>query len=205
MRVYNWLIGFGASLIAFAMIALPAGAQAQVQRLRGTIVDLDGRVLTVATRDGPQVKILLDEKYSVGAVKKVDLSAIAPGTFVGIAADPMPGGGWKAIEVLLFPESGRGSGEGHYPWDLTPDSSMTNATVTAVVTRTDGHMASLKYKDGSVDILIPDGIPLVTFTAADRSDVKPGAFVLLGATKQADGTLTATRLTVEKDGVKPPM
>jgi len=205
MRMRNWLAGVSGALIALAIIAAPAGARAQVQRTRGTIVGLDGRTLTVATREGPQVTILLDEKYTVGAVRNVDLSAIVPGTFVGIAASPMPGGGWKAIEVLLFPESARGSGEGHYPWDLTPDSSMTNATVTAVVTRTDGHMASLKYKDGSVDILIPDGIPLVTFTAADRSDVKPGAFVLLGATKQADGTLTATRLTVEKDGVKPPM
>jgi hypothetical protein len=205
MRMRSWLIGVGVALIAFATIALPASAQAQVQRIRGTIVGLDGRVLTVATREGPQVNILLDEKYTVGAVKKVDLSAITPGTFVGIAAAPMAGGGWRALEVLLFPDSARGSGEGHYAWDLTPDSSMTNATVTAVVTGTDGHMASLKYKDGSVDILIPDGIPLVTFTAADRSDVKPGAFVLLGATKQADGTLRATRLTVEKDGVKPPM
>jgi hypothetical protein len=205
MLIRNWLTGVGRVLVALAMVALSASAQAQVQRVRGTIVSLDGQMLTVATREGPQVKILLDEKYAVGAVKKVDLAAIAPGTFVGVAASPIPGDGWKALEVLLFPESARGSGEGHYGWDLTSDSSMTNATVTAVVTRTDGHMASLKYKDGSIDILIPDGIPLVTFTAADRSDVKPGTFVLLGATKQADGTLTATRLTVEKDGVKPPM
>jgi hypothetical protein len=124
---------------------------------------------------------------------------------VGIAAAPVPGGGWRALEVLLFPEAGRGSGEGHYDWDLAPGSSMTNATVTAVVNSTSGHNVNLKYRDGSIDITIPDGIPLVTPTTADRSDMKPGAAVLVGATKAADGSLTATGLTVEKDGVKPPM
>jgi len=191
--VAAWLIG----------VAMPADAQPQ--RIRGTIASLDGQVLTVTTREGPQVKITLADNYAVRALKKIDAAAIAPGTFVGIAAAPVPGGGWRALEVLLFPEAGRGSGEGHYDWDLAPGSSMTNATVTAVVNSTSGHNVNLKYKDGSVDITIPDGIPLVTPTTADRSDVKPGAAVLVGATKAADGSLTATGLTVEKDGVKPPM
>jgi hypothetical protein len=203
MRISAFLAVLTASLIGAAAIAMPADAQPQ--RIRGTIAGLDGLVLTVATQEGPQVEIKLDEKYTVGALKKVDLAAIAPGTFVGIAAEPAPGGDWRALEVLLFPEAGRGSGEGHYGWDLAPGTSLTNATVTAVVNSANGHCVNLKYKDGSVDITIPDGIPLVTPTAADRTDVKPGAFVLLGATKAADGSLTATRLTVEKDGVKPPM
>ncbi len=203
MRINAFLVAFAACLIGGALTATPTAAQPQ--RIRGTIASLDGQVLTVTTREGPQVKITLADNYSVGAVKKVDASAITTGTFVGIAAAPAPGGGWRALEVLLFPESGRGSGEGHYDWDLAPGSSMTNATVTAVVNSTNGHSVNLKYKDGSVDIVIPDGTPLVTPTTADRSDVKPGAAVLVGATKAADGTLTAARITVEKDGVKPPM
>jgi hypothetical protein len=192
-----------AALAGWLIIAAPAVAQ--TQRIRGTIAALDGQMLTVTTREGPQVKIKLDDKYTVGALKNVDMAAIAPGTFVGIAAAPKPGGGWRALEVLLVPEAGRGTGEGHYDWDLAPGSSMTNATVTAAVNSTDGHTVNLKYKDGSLDIAIPDGTPLVTPTAADRSDAKPGAAVLLFAAKAPDGSLTASRMTVEKDGVKPPM
>jgi hypothetical protein len=203
MRSRALLAAFIAWLIGAAALAMPADAQPQA--IRGTIAALDGQVLTVTTREGPQVKITLADNYTVGAVKKVDLAAIAPGTFVGIAAAPMPGGGWRALEVLLFPEAARGSGEGHYDWTLAPGASMTNATVTAVVNSKDGHNVNLKYKDGSIDITIPDNTPLVTPTTADRSDVKPGAYALLFATKTADGGFTATRVNVEKDGVKPPM
>lgn len=205
MRIQNWLFGIGGAMIALATIALPAGAQPKPQAIRGTIAGLDGRTLTVTTREGPQAKIVLDENYAVGAFKKIDLAAIAPGTFVGVTAAPVAGGGWRAVAVALFPESARGSGEGHYDWDLAPGDSMTNATVTAVVGKADGHTATLNYKDSRIDIIIPDGIPLVTPTAADRSDVKPGTYVLLFATKQPDGTLAARRVNVEKDGVKPPM
>lgn len=201
MRFANWLLVFMGALL----LALPAGAQTQAQRIRGTIVGLDGLTLTVATRQGPQVKIAMAENFTVGADKDVDLAAIAPGSFVGVTAQPIPGGGWKAIAVVLFPELARGAGEGHYGWDLAPGTSMTNATVTAVVSKTDGHDISLRYKDSNLDILVPAGTPLVTPTAADRSDVKPGAYVILFAMKHPDGSLSATRMTVEKDGVKPPM
>ena len=203
MRLSAFHATVAACLVGVALAAPPAAAQQQ--RIRGTIASLNGQVLTVTTREGPQVKITLADNYTVRALKKIDASAITTGSFVGIAAAPAPGGGWRALEVLLFPEAGRGTGEGHYDWDLAPGTSMTNATVTAVVNSTNGHSVNLKYKDGSVDIAIPDGIPLVTPTTADRSDVKPGAAVLVGATKAADGSLTATGLTVEKDGVKPPM
>ena len=203
MPTRTLLAALAAWLIGTALIAMPAAAQPQ--RIRGTIASLDGLVLTVTTREGPQVKITLADNYTVGALKKVDMAAITTGTFVGIAAAPAPGGGWRALEVLVFPEAGRGSGEGHYDWDLAPGSSMTNATVTAVVNGMNGRTVNLKYKDGTTDITIPDGTPIVTPTTADRSDVKPGAAILIGATKAADGSLTAARMTVEKDGVKPPM
>jgi hypothetical protein len=205
MRMRTCLNALCALLFALTLITLAPPASAQAQRIRGTITALDGNTLTVTTREGAPVKIVLADNYTVGAVKKVDMSAITPGSYVGIASAPIAGGGLRAVEVLLLPEAARGSGEGHFAWDLAPGNMMTNATITAVVDKTDGHSLNLKYKDGSVDILVPPGIPLVTPTAADRADVKPGAYVLLGATKQADGTLAATRLTVEKDGVKPPM
>jgi hypothetical protein len=205
MRMRTCRNSLCALLFPLTLVMLAPPASAQVQRIRGTIAALDGTALTVATREGPQVKITLADNYTVGALKKVDMSAIAPGTYVGIASAPMAGGGLRAVEVLLFPEAARGSGEGHYAWDLAPGDMMTNATITAVVKKSDGHNVNLKYKDGSVDILVPEGIPLVTPTAADRSDAKVGAALIIFATKQADGTLTATRFTVEKDGVKPPM
>jgi hypothetical protein len=205
MRMQTCRNALSAALFALTLVMLAPPATAQVQRIRGTIAALDGNALTVATREGSQVKIMLADNWTVGALKKVDMAAIAPGTYVGIASAPMTGGGLRAVEVLLFPEAARGSGEGHYAWDLAPGDMMTNATITAVVDKNDGHSVNLKYKDGNVDILVPPGIPLVTPTAADRSDAKPGAALIVFATKQADGTLTAARFTVEKDGVKPPM
>jgi hypothetical protein len=107
--------------------------------------------------------------------------------------------------VLVFPESARGSNEGHYPWDLQPESMMTNATVATVAAAGDGQTLTLKYKDGTQDIRVKPGIPIVTFTAGDRADVKVGAKVFLVPAKSADGTLTATRILVGKDGLTPPM
>lgn len=205
MRMRTCLNGLCALLFALTLVMLAPPARAQAQRIRGTIASLDGNTLTVATREGPQVKIVLADDYTVGAFKNIDLSAIAPGTYIGVTAAPMAGGGWRAVGVALFPESARGSGEGHYDWDLAPGDSMTNATVTAVVGSNDGHSVKLKYKDSNIDIQIPDGTPLVAPINAERSDVKPGVYALLFATKQPDGTLAARRVNVEKDGVKPPM
>ena len=205
MRMQTLRNGLCALLFALTLVTLAPPASAETQRIRGTIAALDGNTLTIATREGPQVKVMLADNWTVGALKNVDISAIKPGSYVGIASTPMAGGGLRAVEVLLLPESARGAGEGHYPWDLGPGNMMTNATITADVDKSDGHSLNLKYKDGSVDILVPPGIPLVTPTTADRSDAKPGAALIVFATKQADGTLTAARFTVEKDGVKPPM
>ena len=205
MRIQTGLNAFCAALLALTIIMLAPPATAQSQRIRGTIAALDGNALTVTTREGTQVKIMLAANWTVSALKKVDMSAITPGSYVGIASAPVSGGGLRAVEVLLLPESARGAGEGHYPWDLAPGDMMTNATITAIVNNTDGRSINLKYKDGSVDVLVPDGIPLVTPTTADRSDARPGAALIISAAKEPDGTLTATRFTVEKNGVKPPM
>jgi hypothetical protein len=188
-------------LMAIALVT--AALSAHAQPLRGTVVSVDGRTLTVATREGGQAKILLDENYAVGAVKKIDPAQIAQGAYVGVSAEPAPGGGWKAQEVFLM--AGPPTTDGHFPWDLTPGASMTNARISAVVSKADGKIITLTYKDGSTDITVPEGIPLVTSAPAERSDLKPGAYVVVFVRKQPDGTLTAARPIVEKDGVKPPM
>jgi hypothetical protein len=130
---------------------------------------------------------------------------VKQGAFVGIASLKGPDGVQNALEVLVFPESARGSNEGHYPWDLQPESMMTNATVATVAAAGDGQTLTLKYKDGTQDIRVKPGIPIVTFAPGDRADVKVGAKVFLGAAKGADGGLTATRILVGKDGMTPPM
>ncbi len=136
----------------------------------------------------------------VALVEPIALSAIKPGAFVGIAS--LKG---EALEVLVFPEAMRGTGEGHYPWDLQPESMMTNATVATVAEASDGQTLKLDYKGGTQTIHVKPGTPIVTFAPGQQSDAKTGAKVFIGATKAPDGTLTATRLNVGKDGLTPPM
>jgi hypothetical protein len=133
------------------------------------------------------------------------MADIKENSFVGIASMKGPDGTLNALEVLVFPEAARGSNEGHYPWDLQPESMMTNATVATVATAPDGQTLTLKYKDGTQTIKVKPGTPIVTFAPGDKADAKVGAKVFLGATKGADGSLTAGRLLVGKDGMTPPM
>jgi hypothetical protein len=161
--------------------------------------------MTVKSREGRDLEIKLAENLTVSGVVKAPLSEIKTGTFVGIAALPQSDGTLKALEVLILPEAARGSGEGHYPWDLMPDSTMTNATVAETVAGVSGPVLTLKYKDGEKKIVVPPEAPIVTFVPGDRSLLKPGTGVFLSATPQADGKLMASRITAGKDGVVPPM
>lgn len=186
--------------------SLATQAQAPTTRIRGTIQSVEGNILTVTTREGPVVKITLNDPLTVGTVKKAELSAITAGTYVGAAAAPGPDGTLSALEVLIFPEAARGTGEGNRPWDLTPNSAMVNANVDAVVQGNAGNVLTLKYKDGSVTVAVPPGTPIVTLAPAAREDLKPGQTVFIGAAaRAADGTLSTSRVTVSKDGVAPPM
>ncbi len=192
-------------MFMFVSLALAAGTRVHV---RGAIVQLDGYVLTVKSREGSTVQVQLADDYGVLAVTTAELAAIGPGTYVGTAAAQQPDGTFRALEVLIFPESARGAGEGHYPWDLTPESTMTNAAVAEVVTHVDGRMLTLKPTKGAVPevkVVVPPNVPIVTFGPGDKSLVQPGAYVFIGATKQPDGTLTAARILVGKDGLVPPM
>jgi hypothetical protein len=111
----------------------------------------------------------------------------------------------QALEVLVFPEPMRGAGEGHYPWDLEQGSMMTNGTVTGAVDATSGRELSLSFKGDSNKIMVPPGTPIVTFIPAEKADLKPGTRIFCIATKNAEGRLAASRVTVGKDGVAPPM
>jgi RNase P/RNase MRP subunit p29 len=186
-------------------VAFLASAQTPPQRIRGDVVALDGNTLQVKTRAGESVTVHLADNFAVSAVAKRDLSAVVPGTFIGIASMPGADGTLQALEVLIFPEAARGSGEGHYPWDLQPGSMMTNATVSEVVAHETARKLTLKYKDGEQVVVVPPGTPVVTFEPGDRAMLVPGAHVMLGATKQPDGKLTAGRVNVGKDGLVPPM
>ncbi|HXA20745.1 MAG TPA: hypothetical protein VNW90_00500 [Acetobacteraceae bacterium] len=186
-------------------VAAIAQTTAPPTRIRGTIAGLEGQTLTIATREGPKVDVMLNDPLTVATVKKVDLASIAPGTYVGIATRNGANGEMQAIEVLVFPDSMRGVGEGNYPWDLEPGSMMTNGTVSGAVQATSGRELSLSFKGGSNKIVVPPNAPIVTFAPAERGDLKPGAPVMFGATKNPDGKLAASRVTVGKDGVAPPM
>lgn len=193
-----------AALVAFSM-AGAALSQLPPTRLRGSIAAIDGKTATIATREGTSVEVKLADNWVAVLVVPTALSEVKQGAFVGIASLKGPDGVLNALEVLVFPESARGSNEGHYPWDLQPESMMTNATVATVAAAGDGQTLTLKYKDGTQDIRVKPGIPIVTFASGDRADAKVGAKVFLGAAKGADGGLTATRILVGKDGLTPPM
>lgn len=197
----------GLALALFGILSV-TGALAQSAapvRVRGTVESIDGQDLAVKSRDGSSVKIKLAPDYTVTAVVKADMTDVSVGKYVGIAALPQANDAEKALEVLILPESARGSGEGHYPWDLTPDSMMTNATIAAAAEQADGRALTLKFKDGENRIIVPNDVPIVTFAPGDRSLLVPGAGVLVSVVRQPDGIMTASRVVVGKDGVKPPM
>ncbi|HEY1459826.1 MAG TPA: hypothetical protein VGH59_07175 [Casimicrobiaceae bacterium] len=189
-------------VMAIAFAQAPA---APTQRIRGDVIALDGQALKVRSRTGEVVDVKLADNYTVTAVARVGMDRIVPGVFVGTASLPQADGTQKSLEVLVFPEARRGSGEGHYPWDLQPGSMMTNATVAEITKVDQGQRLTLKYKDGEKVIVVPPGTPVVTFEPGDRSMLVPGAHVMFGAAKQPDGTFTAAGVNVGKDGLVPPM
>jgi Domain of unknown function (DUF5666) len=195
------------ALGALAMIVSgTATALAQdTVRVRGTIERVDGSVYAIKARDGAELKVSLADNPQIAGVAKASLSDIKQGSFVGVTAMPQADGSQSALEVHIFPESMRGTGEGHYPWDLRPQSTMTNANVEQVVTAVDGQTLALKYKDGEKKIFVPASTPIVVYVPGDKSDLKPGAKVFIVAVKQPDGALQGRAWRVGRDGVTPPM
>jgi len=182
-----------------------AFAQSPSQRIRGDVVAIDGTMMQVKERSGETLTVKLADNYSVSAVVKTSIDAIKPNSYIGAASMPGADGKSTALEVLVFPESARGSGEGHYAWDLRPGSMMTNATVSEVTSVDNTRNIHVKYKDGERTITVPPDAPIVTFEPGDRAMIKPGAHVLVSASRAPDGSLTASRVAVGKDGLVPPM
>jgi hypothetical protein len=188
------------------LVATPALAQTPTPvRIRGAIQSVDANSMLVKSREGATLKVALADNLGVNAVVPITLNAVDPGKFIGAAAMKMPDGTMRALEVLVFPEAMRGAGEGHYPWDLQPESTMTNATVAAVVNASSGRELTVTYKGESLKMLVPADVPVVTFEPSDRSMLKPGAHVFLTAQRAADGSLSAARVAVGTDGLVPPM
>jgi len=175
------------------------------QRHGGTVEKFDGQTLIVKSREGRDVSVMLAKDFKVTAVTRANLSDIKQGDFIGSAAMQGTDGKLHAQEVLIFPEAGRGTGEGHYPWDLSPGSTMTNATVDSMVERVEGPILTLKHKGGTVNLAVPTDVPIVTFAPGDRAMLQPGAHVFIPAQQHPDGVVTAGRVLVGKNGLVPPM
>jgi hypothetical protein len=206
MMTRRMIAGSGLALLFATTIALAqTPPPAPPVRVRGTIDSVNAQTLAVKSRDGATVDIKLADTTPVRAVAKASLADVKQGGFVGITAMPQPDGTQKAVEIHIFPEAMRGTGEGHRPWDLMPNSTMTNATVDSEVAVSDGQKLVLKYKDGEKTFIVPSDAAIVSFVPATMADVKAGTKVFVIAAKQPDGTLNAASITVGRDGVNPPM
>jgi hypothetical protein len=196
-----------ALVLSTALAAASALAQNPAMvRVRGTIQSVDGQTLNVKTRDGAAVKVKLADKAPIRTVVKKSLADVKQGLFVGITAMPQPDGTQKAVEIHIFPEALRGTGEGYRPWDLMPNSTMTNANIDSEVASAGGDKLVLKYKDGEKTFVVPGNVTVVMFAPGSAADLKPGAKIFVVAAKKLpDGTLEAPGITVGSNGVDPPM
>ena len=193
------------SALALACAFSPALAQETV-RLRGTVEGVDGNTYTIKTRDGQTVKVVLGDKPTFTAIVKASMADIKPGTFIGATSLPEADGSLRALEVHIFPEAMRGTGEGHRPWDLAPQSTMTNANVETAVSAVQGQTLSVKYKDGEKTIKVTPETAVVSFAPGNQADIKAGTKIfIVAAQKQPDGSLQTQRMNYGKDGLAPPM
>jgi hypothetical protein len=197
-------------LVAVAMVAgstLYAIAQQPPTptRDRGTIEAVDGDVLAVKSRGGDDVRLHMTGDVNIVGITRISRSDIKVGSFIGTTTVPGPDGSQNAVEVHVFPEVMRGTGEGSRPYDLRPNSTMTNATVADSVVGNDGHTLLIKYRGGEKKVVVSPETPVVTYVPADRSDLKPGAKVIAFMKKLPDGSLETSRVSVGRDGLTPPM
>ena len=195
---------------ALLITAVSAAAIAQAPanppvRLRGTVERIDRTHLTVKTNSGQSMDVTLADNFVVMGIAKASLADVASGKFIGTTTLGERDGALVALEVHIFPENMRGTGEGHYDWDLRPTSKMTNANVANVTSMGKDRVLTVQYKGGEKKVLVPEKAVIVSFTPADRGELKPGAQVFVNAQRQPDGSLTAARVNVGLHGQVPPM
>lgn len=194
--------------LALSMLALSAGmavAQTPGTRLRGTVERMEGSTLDLKAADGREVKVALAPGFSVGGVIAAKAADIGKGSFIGVGAKPQPDGTLMAVQVFIFPEAMRGTGEGHRPWGVLPDATMTNATVAETVSRVDGANLVLSYPGGEQKVVITPEATILMAAPAETSELKPGAQVAMTASRQTDGSYSTSRVTVAKQGAKLPL
>jgi len=190
--------------LALICIASPASAADDTVRIRGTIERVEGPVYVVKNRDGAELKLTVTDNPLFVAIAPSTMADIKPGMFVGSAGTMQPDGTQKAIEVHIFPESMRGTGEGHYDWDLKPQTKMTNGNVEQTVAGVDGPLLSVKYKDGEKKLVVTPETVVVTYVPGNKDDLKPGTRIFVAAAKkQPDGTLQTPRITYGRNGAGP--
>jgi len=209
------LLGSGLTILLALSVSQFESARAQAQAPQGKPLTIRGRIAAVekgalkVTTSAGDVLVKFADDVRVGAVEAAKLSDIGAGNYVGTTAVKQPDGTLKALEVHIFPESSRGTGEGHRPWDLQPGSTMTNANVDKIeafaAEKVQGQLLTLKYKDGEQKIFVPPGTPIVKNVAGDRSLLQPGTGVYIAAVRGEDATITATRITAGIGGIMPPM
>jgi hypothetical protein len=196
---------FGAAaLVALSCLAAPAWAADPVH-VRGTVASVDGSAVKIKTNDGKDIGLTIGDDWRIAGVVPASLSDVKAGVFIG-TANVQDSSGNRALEVVVFPEKMRGTGEGDYGWDLKPKSSMTNANVEQTVQSVDGQTVTLKYKGGEKKVTIGPSTPIVALTGGTKDDVKPGAKVFIAGAPSTDGTMmTKGFIAVGKDGTTPPM
>ena len=192
------------AIAAIALAAAGAAAQTPGTRLRGEVEAVADAAMTLKTPEGRELKVALAPGYSVGGVVPAKASDIAKGGFVGVGARPQPDGTLLAVQVFIFPEAMRGTGEGHRPWGVLPDATMTNATVAETVSRVDGAGLVLSYPGGEQKVTITPEATILMAAPAAPAEIRPGAQVAMTATRQADGSYSTSRITVAKGGAKLP-
>jgi hypothetical protein len=185
------------ALLFLLLTATLAVAQAPT-RVRGTITALEGDVLSVKSREGKDLKLHLASNVAVTTAKKSALEDLK-GKYVGVTAVQKEGK-MTALEVHAIPPQAK---PGHFPWDLAPDSTMTNANLDGVAQASGGNEITLNYQGGSQKVLVPPGTPIVAFDPGSRADLKPGEYIWTNARQEGD-KIIVERLNVSKDGVRPP-
>src|SRR5262245_5793522 len=195
------------SIAAMAVIPPSTALLAQtLTRIRGRLEQVDGNTLTVKARSGEMLKVKVPDNVVVIGIAKARMADIGNGKFIGTTTVGQKDGALVAEEVHIFPESMRGTGEGHRDWDLRPESKMTNANVANIKNMGDGRVITVQYKGGEKQILVTPRTAVVSFEPASRSDLKPGTGVFINnAERQSDGTYTAPRVNVGLHGQIPPM